>query len=688
MLPERHPIFKVNSIQTSSSKRFVCHSEPHLETVVVEGGTIKRCLPHEAEYRFTEFSPLNNYSQVVLNSSGTLLCLHNDAELQILALKQDSDDCKPDEYRIPVPNGIKQVLWHPRARLDSCVVVLTQNDEICTFELLAEDYSQPTAVLNKQSSNRRNDLAISDVAALCFSSDGLTLYLLNTSEGGDLYAFYPFLPSDAALPKKTIQGCFHKALLQYQNLTADDAPEIKRRATRQLQFASQLHTTLKNSEHGSANPNDRITIQVSKAFRNAAIQGPYTINPFPENLYLATAQQLKVLALDDDASDLVLIAFDNGTILQCFPDLEPMMSWEDPECCYNNSLATIGSLNVPGTISLVFGSLFVILTPQKAILVDLSRIVNAINQSLKDCDVAELSEANLREEIVEQKGNFTSSSVWASGTHVMLLSDSSSSSVKTPLLQIKPEKSPGPSKERAEYERSSYDQPLPELIALNDKVQKLMKTPLPIQIDSKLRQTKLDAAANEDQLAVLTDISRELLTRVMVAQTLGLSLHSRLIGQQGELTSHIEKVCEINTKRQEISEALGFEEKRWKAVQAKNETIKTRFESLQKKLMQVSNSDEVRLQPVRRSELFWFKELKGQVSRFNQLVHTQRDLGETLSALKTELEYVKVDQFSGGDSSESNSEVNWEELRALLEKDAKIIGECQTELHKAAGELN
>ncbi|SCU97099.1 LAME_0F18514g1_1 [Lachancea meyersii CBS 8951] len=684
MLPEHHPIFKCQPFETGRLKRFVCHSESNdHKTVVVEGNSIKWCLPEESEYKFVDFTAITNCTNAVLNSLGTLLCLYSDRELQILSLDGAHSRETPIEYRIPVSRGVKQVLWHPNARLDSCFVVLTPSDEICMYELLSENVTEPTGVWNSSTFKPGTDTTVRDIVSIAFSNDGMTLYALNTSEGADIYSIYPFLPSEVELSDDAIQYCFHKALLQYNGLADGDSPQTKHQVTRQLQFASQLHTQLQKhrSEPGKTDP---LVLPVSSSFRKAVMQGPYTINPFPERLYLATAVQLNTLNLNDNTSEILLISFDDGTILHCFPDSEPTMAWESVEVCQNNSLVTIKAMNLPGLIAVTSKSAFVVLSPQKASLVDVSRLTKTIDQALRDCDISELAEADLSEQIIEQQGSFETATLWSTGLQFVLLSKTSTSH-----LDIPTSKKTLIPREQKHIEKSTqrrpYDQPMTELLALNKKVQSLMKTPLSTTIEPRLRQVKLDNASNEEQLSVLTDISKELLTRVMVAQTSVLSLHTRVMGQQGELTKQLEMVCEIKTKKKEICEKLIPQQERWRCVEKKNESIKNRFTALQHKLKQISASDEIKSRPIARSEMEWFMEVKNQISKFNRLVYSQRDLNETLSVLKTELEYVKVD----GNSTTPGAvdDVSWEELRELLAKDAKIIGECQAELQTAANEL-
>ncbi|CEP64739.1 linker nucleoporin NUP82 LALA0_S13e01926g [Lachancea lanzarotensis] len=685
MLPEQHPIFKSQPFEAGCSKRFVCHSaKQDRKTVVVEKNSIKWCFPEHSEYHYANFSAIVNYHTAILNDLGTLLCLHNDQELQILSLEGISSGDSLKEYKFSVPTGIKQVLWHPNGRLASCIVVLSRNDEICMYELLSDDISVPTGIWNSTSTSQKPgiDATVRDIVSMSFSNDGMTLYVINTSEGADVYSIYPFLPSEIEVTEEQVDHSFHKALLQYNGLTEGDSSQLKRFVTKQLRFASQVRS-LAQDQSNNLEKATKLLLPISNAFRMSVLQGPHTINPFPERLYDATAVQLNTLNLTDGTSEILLISFDDGTILQCFRDSEPVMAWECSNEALNNSLITLSASRIPGLISTVSRTEFVVLSPEKATLVDVSNLTKAINQSLLDCDIAVLLGADLSEQIHEQKGSFDSSSLWSTEQDYVLLSSNATSHFVIPFTKRKPLLQEA-GNTAALVQRRPYEQPITELLALNKRLQTLLKSPLSTAINSELRHRKLDDASNEEQLSVLTGISKELLNRVMVAQTLALMLHTRLTGQQRELTSHLEKVCDVVSRKKAIDEKLTPQQERWKKVQNTNQSIKERFTTLQDKLKTISLSDELTSKSISRTEMEWFLEVKNQVSKFNRLVCSQRDLNETLSLLKLRSGYVDVDNTT---TAEAMDTASWEALREQLAKDARIIAECQSQLENVSKEL-
>ncbi|KAM3159956.1 NUP82-like protein [Lachancea thermotolerans] len=690
MLPEAHPIFQARSLGESRPERLCLHTKDLSRTILLEGNSLKWCLMDAPNYEYMELNAISNYTSAILNDSGTLLCLNNVDEIQVLALSWDQT--RPESYRIKVPAGVKQVLWHPRGRLDSCLTVLNKRDEILLYELLSEDFSAPTTVLNASTNELGMGSSVKDIESVCFSADGLTLYLMSVSEGADVFSIYPCMPSELSITRKALKYNFNKALLQYQELSEGDSPELKLKATRQLHFMSSLYNQPHDADDSQTNLLQ--TFHIRKAYRNARAQGPFTISPFPEKLYLATAKQIKAIALEDETTELLLITFDDDTILECFPDLTPVMSWEDSGSSEKNSLISVGSLKLPGSISLIYGSCFVLISAEKAAVVNLSRLTRSIERSLDDCDATELSEEDLTEEITEKKGTFQSAGLWPeSGMQkIVLLSEKEITSIDISSMQT-PASSTTEKIEKSETNRQRpYSQPLSEVQTLNQKVQSLLKSPLSTVIPAALRQKTLNNTDNEDQLSLLTDISKEVLSRVTLAQTLGLSLHLRLLGQQDELAQHLRDVSELRTKKERVSAHLASQKPRWEAIQEKNKSIALRFENLHRNMTQISKSSQLQSQPIAKAEMEWFKELRNQVVRFNRLVHEQQDLAEALSSLKLSLEYVRVDSAEAASHSKKSAEsaggVPWDELQAMLAKDSRIIKECQAELQCTTQELD
>lgn len=686
MIPESHPIFDTKTNSSGKSRRFVFNIGIASKYGVLQGNTLRWCSAGGHEYQYLEFEPRIDYTSVVINESGSLLCLYNSKQVQILAVSWD--ESKSDTILISPPAGIKQALWHPRGRLGSCLAVLTTQDEICLYELLTEDYTEPTTILNTCTKELGMGSVVKDITSMSFSSDGLTLYLLSTSEGADIYSIYPCLPSEMEISGALLKSVFNKALLQYQDLNDNDSPDLRRKVTKQLQFVSKLQ---KKNDYKDTESH---VVTISKAHRSPRAQGPFTINPFPDNLYLATGRQVEVIKLQGCAAELLLISFDDGTILECFPDREPVMSWEDEGFCENNSLIVLGSVNIGGEIALVNGYTFVVLSSAKVTFVSLRKLAQVIESSLNDCDISYFDEADLSEEVVEKNGRFCSAIICASSEKscVALLSETTTSHIDIPFSLDAPKMRTALGTAKTDVEQyRPYGQPLNEVLALNEKVQALLKKPLQTGVSPSLRQAKLNNESNEDQLSLLTSISKEVMTRIASAQTLALSLYLRLSCQQGELTQHLETVSKVEELQSKVLRRLKDQSSRWEAAQAKNKSISSRLEQISSKLKQVSSSGKFQSQPISNHELEWFKEIRDQVIRFNRLVHEQQSLGNTLSNLKCELEYVHVESKegkSGSSSADNKDEVPWDELRALLAKDLRIIGECQDSLQGVAKQLD
>ncbi|CAI4886665.1 CLL_collapsed_G0029390.mRNA.1.CDS.1 [Saccharomyces cerevisiae] len=117
------------------------------------------------------------------------------------------------EEEVGPKSSIKKVLFHPKSYRDSCIVVLKEDDTITMFDIL--NSQEKPIVLNKPNNSFGLDARVNDITDLEFSKDGLTLYCLNTTEGGDIFAFYPFLPSVLLLNEKDPNDPSNKILVMY-----------------------------------------------------------------------------------------------------------------------------------------------------------------------------------------------------------------------------------------------------------------------------------------------------------------------------------------------------------------------------------------------------------------------------------------------------------------------------------------
>lgn len=678
---QSHPIFKTVSTGTNHAKRFFLSTEDSSKVLVIQGNSLKWTSLGQEDYEYAEFDAIEDYDHATLNNTGSLLCIYNDHCLQVVALTWNS--IRPVVYNITPDVSIRQIVWHPRGVLDSTLVVLGENGELLVFELLSEDFTKPTLVLNSPSKQLGYSSNLMDITSICFSADGLTLYTLNTSDGGDLFSIYPFLPSKFSISPDSLNLIFHKALLQYETLGLNDDSSVKRNVIKQLQFVSRLHKQFTDEQVLPAN--GQLTFELSANYYEAGFQGPYTINPFPEKLYSVTAKQIQVLKFSGSASELLLISFDDGTILKCFPDLEPCMSWEKQEYSYNNSLILVDSMMAKGNLVSISYDKIVALGPEKATLVECDRIMNTLKRSLEEFDLSDLVSADITDVVTDFKGCFDSVGTWKFEGHLNLIM-LSATEIKNTVLSRTPEKVLTNSKPTAEskvkYE-VHFSQPSNELDALHKKVQSACKSPLKTVIPPQQRLSQLKNESNEEQLSTLTKISREIMNRIMVSQTFGLTLHNRLKEQQAELTRQLSASSKILRNEEKISVLYDTQKSKWEKALNREQNIDNRLELLQQKLSQVAQSKQLQALPLSKAEIEWFLELRSQVSLFNKSVLEQQNVRESLDLLKADLDTLAQSCVLDNEKEA----FSWKELQKVLEEDSEIIKKCNKELKTTADEL-
>lgn len=687
MSAEDHPIFQNISVGKESCPKKLLTTHDGCRVVVIQGDTIRLCSSGDSQYQIIECG-INTVTGAALNNSGTLLCAYNETELQVIVLpspfvSSHGGILKPHTYNITVKSPIKQVQWHPRGKLDSVPVVLHKDDTIAMYELYNEDFQQPTAVLNTMQNQLGVTSHVTDVESMCFSKDGLTLYLLNSSEGGDVYALYPFLPSVLVIPEQHLETCFYKSCINYENLSSDDSPIVKRNVIKQLQFVSRLHKQYKSETVDKARNGD-LVFNIQESYRDAKIQGPFTINPFAEKLYSATAIQITTMPIDE-FNELILVYFDNGTVLQCFQDLDLRMCWGEIDSSSNNSLVVLEFLDVPsGQIICLTPHKFAVLGP-KSFVVDSSEWTKALSECIISSNLEVLSQINIKSTITPVNGAFTQAGLWESNgeKQLIFMSDKSVKSITLPgSTKTKDAVSKTVQPVTGVKYKPVFSQPIGEILLLNKKFQSECSRATQTVIPPHLMDLPLQNDSNEDQLALLTDISKEIFSKIIQGQTLGLLIHNRLFEQRYELTRQLEHSSEILHKAKCLQERYPDQNSKWEHVFKKQENIDSRFEKLQSRLNEISSSGKLKDLTISQREMEWFKEIKSQVSLFNKFVMQQQDV-------KEQLEFVQSELKTAGERRVSKEDVfDWAELQELLSVDSKIIKECNEGLVEAAKELD
>ncbi|CCK73558.1 linker nucleoporin NUP82 NDAI_0G05750 [Naumovozyma dairenensis CBS 421] len=713
-----HPIFGTSIITNEDSQRFFFTSHQGTRMVLLQGCILKWCNVIDTTYHSMKVKSIfNNKRKIIdvkLSESGDFLCIYTTKTIDILEIPWGYEKI-PDELlskfqpfhydissstsALSSPSDIKQVLFHPKSYHETCLVILYEDSII---QLIDTTASTETITINQPTGTLGVETRVIDIESICFDkTTGLILYALSISDGGDIYALYPCLPTRLDVSKKEVDLLLQKSIVLYDSLKENMSNDVKRNVIKQLQFATKLQGQFLEQLKGEkdeertrhAQKDLKLILDVDLEYRLVNFQGPFTISPFPNELYSATAKESQCMKINEN-NELLIMTFDDGSVALLFRDLELTMSWDIANYIHDNSFALVELIKLkPTDIGRLiiyqdnFGKFF-LLSDDVIMLVHTNSWSDKLAKAIDDSNLNILSEIGFESEITwfDVMGKFNNctpckyhgkeSIIFVSSDNVFV----ENLTKKHSMNNIKGSSTSNSNEETAESEyKVTFKQPIDELMTLNELFQKQCRMPFSKLIKPEDRQIELSNESNEIQLEILTDLSKELITKIIDGQTLGFNLHNRLKEQQLELTRQLKHTQIVFEKQDCIKNKNKEILKRWNEQLNRSVKLTDRLQNLNEKLITINDSPNLSSYPITSVELEWFKEIRNQVHKFNSFVHTQRDANEELSFLKKELDRISNDVTSVVDEK---SKKEWEELRAILEQDSKIIKECNIELTK------
>ncbi|QLG72141.1 hypothetical protein HG535_0C04950 [Zygotorulaspora mrakii] len=689
---EGHSIFSGNILNQSNSERFFLTANRGSLCVLYQESILRWCLVSEDSYRFMQLKPaIESVKGAVLSKSGNFICLYSEVEIRIVEIPWSYTDPssmasvfqryryinKKEEY------GLKQVLFHGLAAQDNTIIVLRSDDSI---SLLNWQRDNDTIVLNRHYRALGLDAVVSDVSSITLSEDCLTLYAVNTSEGGDIYAFYPCLPSKLNISKKDLKFLLNKSLVQYEGLNVNSKADNKTNTIKQLHFVSAMQ---KNSAT-VGNEKEDLLIEVPEGRRQTRDQGPFTISPFPNKLYDCTFHEISTLPISKEL-DLLVLTMDNGYVAILYNDLEITMNWEFTNYDHNNSfvLVEIIKLDKPGKLSIPAGQYgkFAVSTDTGAYLIDTAKWSEKMATCLVDSDLQLIGEITFKSDIkfIDSLSHITSISFCSMLETDSLIFVSNQSVAVTPLepniLKL-PKSNHNQKTDSSNAYKIHFTQPIDEIMALNQIFQQDIKKSPSVVVDPKTRQQPLENDTNEIQLTALTEVSKDLMTGISRGQALGLVLHNRLREQQYELTCQLKMGNEILEKQDVIADTYERQLSSKKKISVKQNSLIERLNGMKKRITEIERSSSYQNSKISKKEMEWFKEIRNQVLNFNQYVHTQRKLQEQLQYVSKEL------KLQPNEVTLEQPLDDWDELRKVLDEDTKILKECNAQIRQASTEIH
>lgn len=615
---------------------------------------------------------------VTLSAGGKFLSFYTKRDLYMIeipwAYKNVTDMNYAFQREIPDINpgsNIKKVLFHPKAVNDNCVVILFEDDTIWLYDF----NNRNKIVLNEDGRRFGPGGKVISINDIVFSNDGLTLYLLTISGGGDIYALYPCLPSRLLIPADELQNLMSKSVILYDSINKDTKPEVKKSIIKQVQFVTKLD--LENKEEDSG-----VGLEVEDSYRYAKPQGPFTIAPFPDKLYNSTAKQIAVLDIGRQ-NELLVMTFDDKNVLILFKDLELSMVWDNAGFYHNNSLVLIEDLKLSSsgeeTIIQSFkkqGNILIKDT-DNAYLIDTTAWSSLLSKCISNEDLTPLVGAPVKSNIIalDWKDEFLSAGVWKyNGVEGLILS--SPLKIYTRKL-ISGTHSCNASETGDDIEEKdntdtytvSFSQPISEFMELAKSYKKECANPFPDIIDPKARQEALANDSNEEQLNILTKLSSDLVSKIIKGQSLGIALHSRILERQYELTRQLKYTQDIISKQDVMEEINKGHLAQWDKTVIKQAGLIDRFNKLNDKLAQIQSSDKFKDVVISNDEMDWFKEIRNQAVKFNNFVHNQKIVNADLEFIKKELTIIQ----SRSQELETKTQNEWESLRQMLKEDSILL---------------
>lgn len=570
-------------------------------------------------------------------------------------------------------SNIKKVLFHPKAANDTCVVILFEDDTIWLY-----DFNDKNKIILNQDGRRFGPGGkVTSINDIVFSNDGLTLYLLTISGGGDIYALYPCLPSRLSVSGNELQTLMSKSVILYDSITKETKPEVKRSIIKQVQFVTKLD--LMNKEKDS-----EVGLQVEDSYRYAKPQGPFTIAPFPDKLYNSTAKEIAVLDIGRQ-NELLVMTFDDNNVLILFKDLELSMVWDHAGFYDNNSFVLVEDLELSSSGEKTIIKSFkrqgnmLIKDTDNVYLIDTTAWSSLVSKCISDEDLTPLVEASFKSSIIalDWKDNFFSAGVWKyNGVEGLILSSPLKIYTRKLIAGTCPYNTTEKTQDYEIEEENHIDtytvalsQPISEFMELAKTYKKECADPFPDIIDPKLRQETLANDSNEEQLNILTKLSSDLVSKIIKGQSLGIALHSRILERQYELTRQLKHTQDIISKQGVMEEINKGHLSQWDKTVIKQADLINRFNKLNDKLTQIQTSDKFKDVVISNDEMDWFKEIRNQAVKFNNFVRNQKLVNADLEFIKKELTIIQ----SRSQELEAKTQNEWESLRQMLKEDSILL---------------
>lgn len=452
--------------------------------------------------------------------------------------------------------------WNPISRYDSELIVLTSANRIYSFDVLVNNNVIPDQEITLQLSEADTSLyGQLDAVSFCLGKgeNRFSLYVL--ASDGNVYALSPFVPKTMIFTRVELEALFDRVVLASidNKDTAENSIYQK-----QVKWVSELWKQYSFSIVESrvrtygGEPEEFLVLNRPNISRSPILQGPFTIQPFPEQLYDFEGDDIESFDL---GSDLTGIGFflQGGAFLFSLQEEPVVFNWSKNELELNLSLLELVKVSYKSCYISSFscdptGVYLQSLTNVQRL--DLSAWMQELGKAIEDGDI------NLSQQLTTVN-DLTDRSTQILGYGVMLDGDSNLVTlVQTQQQNIrwlenwtKPNTQPVVTKiipclSDSTENSTNYSFINPKVSHLLENFDKVLK-PVMMRKQTPNANAKIKDFTWE-KLVEFNEASKPFTATVPQLHERQLAIHERLVEQRSELVRQLEKIKETKEKLAEV----------------------------------------------------------------------------------------------------------------------------------------
>lgn len=659
---------------------------------------------------------------LVLNEQESILAIVGEDKVAACMLPDIGYITKADHRIIEVRGGlvgystthksILKVAWNPIARYDANLVVLTSDNVLRAYNLI-KSYDEPEYEYDLNAPEHldnepRDQVGFGleeqiDAVSFTFGTDAdchglFTLYLLTA--GGDIYSLCPWLPNTFLLESGQVSRVIDDAVkshYEYGKVEGTDEA-VKDHYKDQLHWASGLWKQMVNAlvevrRVGEDNEREYRVLEKNINDPDPVLQGPFSMLPYPDELYNGNAQDIVSIKTGDSDGSLTVLAVSNslGRVSFFAQDATIDTRWVGDGLMADLSLAALESvlLTPAGTAQKITlqtdyrdpTAVFAIASSKQGFRLDISTWTVPLTEAMQTGRIEEVDQAlqelpgtDVLSLVPARYGNSiagiaTMVDVMGSPFNVVKTGDRALvyvpvSRSSSGLQLVKRDEAPAKDDQTAvKYSSLLTEKPFKgEVEYLLDSID-LSAVPRPQGNISRSEMIK----DNLEDMNYLTELCNFYTEEVYKLHQAGMMMYNRLLLQRTELHRQLGKVGELNEKILSLKESNLPDQVR--LTVERQTKIHERATELLKKLASV------RSLALSAAEKRWFSEL----SRMRQMVYGSQGIDRRFKNVISQLDIVQTEAKVADRSSSSfgvdASSVT--QLRSLLRREDNLISDTK-----------